>query len=171
MKNVALYIRVSTDEERQNINNQIDPLEKYAQSMSYQISNKYIDYVSGGTSNRPQFQQMLEDVKLHKFDILLVWSLDRFSRESILNTLSYLEILKRNKVAIKSLQESWLDTSDEGIGELLIAIISWVAQQERKRISERVKAGLKKAKNVGKRGKDKKSRKRLGYFKRWNSKK
>jgi DNA invertase Pin-like site-specific DNA recombinase len=40
------------------------------------------------------------------------------------------------------LQESWLDTSDEGMGQLLIAIFSWIAKQERQRISERTKAGL-----------------------------
>ena len=49
-------------------------------------------------------------------------------------------------MALKSLQESWLDTSDSGMGELMIAILSWVAKQERLRISERTKAGLKIAK-------------------------
>ena len=69
--------------------------------------------------------------------------------------------LKTHGIGLKSLQEPWLDISEDGMGELLIAIFSWVAKQERMRISERTKEGLKKAKNVGKRGKDKK--KRDGY--------
>ena len=87
-----------------------------------------------------------------------------------MNTLSYLKRLKENGVYIKSLQEPW-DTRDEGMGNLLIAIFSWVAEQERRRISERTKEGLKKAKNVGKRGKDKKPRRKSGYYLRWANKK
>lgn len=162
----AIYCRVSTDEIRklQDTNNQRNPLIKLAEAMNFEIIQEYIDYASGGDSNRPQFQQMLEDARHHKFDIILIWALDRFSREGILNTLSYLKILKQNNIALKSLQESWLDTRDEGIGELLIAIFSWVANQERKRLSERVKAGLKGKVNVGKRGKDKRPRRKSGYF-------
>ena len=87
--------------------------------------------------------------------------------------MGYLERLKRNGVAIKSLQESWLDTRDEGLGQLLLAIFSWVAQQERKRIVERTKAGLERAKREGKtlgrpKGKrDGKLRNRSGYFVRY----
>ncbi len=163
----VLYLRCSTDEIKQDINNQREPLIKLAQALDLEVIKEYIDYASGGNSNRPQFQQMLQDAKQHKFDIVLVWALDRFSREGILNTLSYLKTLKQNRVALKSLQESWLDTRDEGIGELLIAIFSWVANQEKKRISERIKAGLKGKQNVGKRGHDKKVRRKSGYLLRW----
>lgn len=163
MKGV-LYLRVSTDEERQSVANQRKPLEKLAEALGISIIEEYIDYASGGNSNRPEFQRMLKDARGHKFDIILIWALDRLSREGILNTLSYLKTLKNNKVALKSLQESWLDTRDEGIGELLIAIFSWVANRERKKISDRIKAGLKGKKNVGKRGKDKKKRKKGGYY-------
>jgi len=166
MKGV-LYLRVSTDEIRQDVENQREPLKKLAEALKIDIEREYIDYASGGNSNRPQFQQMLHDAKKHNFDIILIWALDRFSREGILNTLAYLKTLRQNHVALKSLQESWLDTRDEGIGELLIAIFSWVANQEKKRISERIKAGLKGKKNVGKRGKDKKVRRKGGYYLRY----
>lgn len=170
MKGV-LYLRVSTDEIRQDVNIQRVPLMKLAEALGIEIVFEYVDYVSGGNSNRPQFQAMLNEARGHRFDIVLVWALDRFSREGILNTLSYLRTLKQHKVALKSLQESWLDTRDEGIGELLIAIFSWVAQQEKKRISERVKAGIKGKANVGKRGKDKKDRRKSGYYLRWQREK
>ena len=158
----ALYVRVSTDESKQDINNQLNPLRKMAEALQLEVVEEYIEYASGGNSNRPQFKRLMEDAKMRRFSLILVWALDRFSREGILNTLSYLRTLKRNNVGLKSLQESWLDTSDEGMGELLIAIFSWVAEMERKKISERIKAGLKGKKNVGKRGKDKKRRKRGG---------
>lgn len=169
---IAVYCRVSKSEEgAQNPDNQLIPLRKMAESLNFQIVNEYIDRVSGATSERPQFQQMLEDAYSHKFDMILIWSLDRFSREGILQTLDYIKRLNQNHVSLKSLQESWLDTRDESLGSLLIAIFSWVAEQERKRISDRTKAGLKGKKNVGKRGKDKRPRRKSGYWNRWNKKK
>ncbi len=164
-KRSVIYARVSTEE--QNIDNQIEQLKTMQKQQKYIETGIYTDYIGGGSANRPQFQQMLKDARLRKFDIILVWSLDRFSREGMSNTLSYIKRLKQHKVALKSLQEPWLDTSDEGMGELLIAIFSWVAKQERLRISERTKAGLAKAKNVGKRGKDRKPRNKAGYYNRW----
>lgn len=166
----VIYARVSTSEERkeQDTENQLVPLRKYVESLNFELVKEFVDYASGGNSNRPQFQQMLSEARKHEFDIIFVWSLDRFSREGILNTLKYLETLKQNNVALKSLQESWLDTKDTGMGNLLLAIFSWVAQQEKQRISERVKAGLKGKKNVGKRGKDQGMRKKSGYWLRWN---
>lgn len=176
-KKTAIYLRVSKSDESQNPENQEKPLFKMADSLDLEVVGVYTDKVSGGNSNRPEFQQMLRDAKARKFDMILVWSLDRFSREGISNTLHYLEELKRNGVSLKSLQESWLDTSDEGMGQLLIAIMSWVAKQERVRISERTKAGLVRAKENGKSlgrpngSKDTKRRKKSGYLLRWQNNK
>jgi len=176
-KKAVLYCRVSKNDESQTTENQKEPLRKFAGSLDLEVVKEYQDYASGGSSNRSQFQQMLKDARNRKFDMVLVWSLDRFSREGISNTLHYLEELKKNGVALKSLQESWLDTSDEGMGQLLIAIFSWVAKQERLRISERTKAGLLVAKTNGKTlgrpngAKDTKRRKRSGYLLRWQNNK
>ena len=176
-KKCSIYLRVSKSDESQNPENQKEPLRKMAEMMGLEIVGEYIDMASGGNSNRPQFQKMLRDAKERKFYIILVWSLDRFSREGISNTLHYLEKLTGSGVALKSLQESWLDTSDQGMGKLLIAIMSWVAQQERQRISERTKAGLARAKANGKQlgrqkgSKDKGRRKKSGYLLRWQNKK
>jgi len=173
MKKTALYLRVSKDDESQDPANQLEPLLQMAESLDLEVVARYIDTTSGGSANRPEFQRMLKDARKHKFDMVLVWSLDRFSREGIGNTLAYLEKLKQARVGLKSLQESWLDTSDRGIGELLLAIFSWVAEQERTRISERTKAGLVVAKANGKKlgrpngSKDKARRKKSGYLLRW----
>jgi DNA invertase Pin-like site-specific DNA recombinase len=176
-KRAIIYMRVSKSDESQTPENQKEPLKRMAESLGLEIVGEYVDMASGGNSNRPKFQQMLKDAKERKFDIILVWSLDRFSREGISNTLAYLEGLAKSGVGLKSLQESWLDTTDEGIGKLLIAIFSWVARQERQRISERTKAGLERAKLNGKKlgrhvgSKDKGRRKKSGYLLRWQNKK
>jgi len=175
-KTSAIYVRVSKSDESQSPENQLVPLRKFAETLNYKVAKEYIDYASGGNSNRPQFQQLLQDAKHRKFDVILVWALDRFSREGILNTLGYLKSLRQANVGLKSLQEGWIDTTDSGMGELLIAILSWVADQERKRIIERTKAGLEIAKANGKTlgrpkgAKDTKRRKRSGYLLRWQNK-
>ena len=153
---VALYARVSKDEASsdgslQDPTNQIIPLKKYIEAMGWIINdeNIFIDRASGGSANRPEFQRMLSQVKQRHIDLILVWSLDRFSREGMINTLKYIQTLKEYKCGLKSLQEAWLDTSQEGVAELLLAIFSWVAKEERKKISERTKAGLAKLKEKG----------------------
>ena len=178
MKKVVIYARVSKNDESQDPQNQLNPLRDYAKALGGEIVEEYVDLASGGSGDRQRFLQMLNDADKHKFDLILVWALDRLSREGISNTLGYLERLKRNGVALKSLQESWLDTRDEGLGQLLLAIFSWVAQQERKRIVERTKAGLERAKRQGKRlgrpagVKDSRPRSKSGYYLRYmNNKK
>ena len=173
---IGIYARVSKSDESQDPRNQLSPLRSYAKSLGGKTVQEYVDMSSGGSGDRQDFVRMLEDADKRKFDLLLIWSLDRLSREGISNTLGYLERLKRNGVAVKSLQESWLDTRDEGLGQLLLAIFSWVAQQERKRIVERTKAGLERAKRQGKRlgrpagARDTKQRRRSGYYLRYQGK-
>ena len=151
---VALYARVSKDEASsdgslQDPENQLLPMRKFCEAMTWEISAEFIDKASGGSANRPRFQEMLSEVKQKHYDMVLVWALDRFSREGMINTLKYIQTLKNYKTGLKSLQEPWLDTSHEGVGELLLAFMSWVAEQEKKRISERTKAGLAKKKEAG----------------------
>src|SRR3989344_2657805 len=110
-KKCVIYMRVSKSDKTQDPENQKEPLKKMAESLGLKVVGHYTDMASGGNSNRPKFQQMLKNAKERKFDIILVWSLDRFSREGISNTLAYLEGLTKSGVGLKSLQESWLDTT------------------------------------------------------------
>lgn len=151
---VALYARVSKDEAAsdgslQDPENQLIPMRKFCEAMGFEVTKEFIDRASGGSANRPQFQAMLTEVRQKRFDMVLVWALDRFSREGMTSTLSYIKQLKTYKTGLKSLQESWLDTSQEGVAELLLAIFSWVAAEEKRKISERTKAGLAKLKAQG----------------------
>jgi DNA invertase Pin-like site-specific DNA recombinase len=170
---IAIYARVSKNDESQDPMNQVVPLRDYAKALGGEVVKEYVDLASGSNGDRTNFSQMWDDADKRRFDLLLASALDRLTREGISNTLGYLERLKRNGIALKTLQESWLDTRDEGIGQLLLAIFSWVAQQERKRIIERTKAGLERAKREGKRlgrpngSKDKKVRRKSGYLLRY----
>lgn len=165
------YLRVSTA--TQNPENQMAQIKRYCEALNVQIVKTYIDYDSGGRNDRREFQRMLDDSDRGMFDLLIIWSLDRFTREGISNTLGYLERLKRNGIAVRSVQESWLNTSDEGVGQLMLAIFAWLAKQERERIAERVRAGLDRAKRQGKRlgrppgSQDKKKRAVSGYHMRY----
>ena len=151
---VAIYTRVSKDEassdgKLQDPENQLIPLRKYCEAREWTISEEFTDRASGGDSNRPEFQRMLGRVRQRHFDVILVWALDRFSREGMTNTLSYIKQLKNYNCGLLSLQETWLDTTQQGVSELLLAIFSWVASEEKKKISERTKAGLQKLKAKG----------------------
>ena len=170
-KKCAIYTRVSKEE--QHPESQIQQLKKFVELSKWDIYKIYIDKISGRITDRPQFQQMLKDARTHKFDIVIVWSLDRFSREGIRNNLNYLERLKKHNVTFKSYTEPLIDTGQEGVWEIIFAILSWVAKREAIRISERTKAGLERAKAQGKQlgrpkgSKDKKVRSKVNYYKRW----
>jgi putative DNA-invertase from lambdoid prophage Rac len=83
---------------------------------------------------------MMGDARRGSFDVLLVWALDRVGRSMVDNLRDVLE-LGRLGVQIVSLREPWLDTGGP-VRDLLLAIFSWVAQQERLRFVERTKAGI-----------------------------
>lgn len=152
---VAIYARVSKDEASskgvlQDPMNQLVPLRKFCEAMEWNISAEFVDRASGGNSNRPQFQRMLGRVRQKHFDIILVWSLDRFSREGIVNTMSYIKQLRNYNTGLKSLQESWLDTKQEGVADIILSVMAWSAADESRKISERTKAGLARARAKGK---------------------
>jgi DNA invertase Pin-like site-specific DNA recombinase len=156
MIKVALYARVSLDEydpnkERfQDPENQLRPLRDFCKAMNYEIVKEYIDKASGANPARIEFREMMKDALLRRFSGIVVWKLDRFSREGIQPTMSYIKQLKDRGIWLKSMTESWLDTSQEGITEIVLAIMSWASAEERKKISERTKAGIARLKSLGK---------------------
>lgn len=148
---VAIYSRVSKDdvgERFQDPTNQTEPLKKFCKEMNWEVKFVFIDKKSGADSNRPEFKRMLAEARQHHFDLLLVWSLDRFSREPLLNTLSYLQQLKQHNIFLKSYTEN-VDTREGGTAELIMVILMWLAQDERNKISRRTKAGIQRRKNLG----------------------
>jgi hypothetical protein len=88
---VALYARVSTSDKRQDTENQLAQLSAFAASQKWTVVHEYVDRATGKRSDREQFQRLFEDASRHKFDLVLFWSLDRFSREGVLETLHHLQ--------------------------------------------------------------------------------
>jgi DNA invertase Pin-like site-specific DNA recombinase len=145
---VAIYTRVSGKSNKQDAANQSLQLIEYCQRHEWEYV-EYTDRMSGTKADRTAFLTMFEDARLKKFDLVLFWALDRFSREGVTETLNYLKVLDSYGVAWKSFTESYLDSTGM-FREAVIAILAAVAKQEHARLSERVVAGLRRAKREGK---------------------
>lgn len=153
---VALYARVSKDEasKTQNPINQLEPLRRHCHEQGWQVAKEYVDHVSGADSNRPAFNKMKKDAHQHKFQLVLVWKLDRFSREGILKTFSYIKGFKQFGVGVKSLTEAWLNPDEPAYYELLLGVMSWAAAEESRNISIRTKAAYQHKKRKAEKNKE-----------------
>lgn len=146
---VAIYARVSTKDKGQDTENQLIQLREYSKRMDWEVIKEFVEDISAsGKVARPMFESMMVHAYQKKFDLVLFWSLDRFSREGILATFQHLQRLNEYKVVWKSYTEPFLDSSGP-MGEIVIAIFASIAKQERIRMSERVKAGLDRVKLRG----------------------
>lgn len=153
----AIYVRVSTD--KQEVQNQLTQLREYCLRSNYHIFKEYADInVSGKDKSRPAYDQMFNDAHKRLFDLVLFWDLSRFSRAGTLYTLQKLKELENLGIDWESYQEPYFKSMGQ-FKDVVLSIIATVAKIEREKISERTKAGLRNARNVGKRGKDKKPRK------------
>jgi len=141
---IAIYARVSTLTRGQDVENQLAQLREFSQKMGWTITREYIDHASGAKREREAFQQLFADAAQRRFDLVLFWSLDRFSREGTLQTLQHLQRLTSYGVAWRSFSESYLDSLGP-FADVVISLLSTVAKQERIRIRERVAAGLARA--------------------------
>ncbi|HEV2521054.1 MAG TPA: recombinase family protein [Candidatus Acidoferrales bacterium] len=146
----AIYARVSTRDKGQSTENQAAQLREFCAALGWQIVAEYQDQESGGHSDRPQFQKMFADAAKRKFDTLVFWSLDRLSREGVLETLQHLNRLTGYGIGWRSFTEQYLDSTG-AFKDAVISILATIAKQERIRLSERVCAGLERAKRNGKR--------------------
>ncbi len=141
------YARVSKYD--QNLQLQIDALLNFG----CKIDDIFTDHISGAKSERPGLTQCLQT--LQQGDILTVWRLDRLGR-SMIHLVSLIEDFKKREISFKSLCDGAIDTTTAS-GELIFNIFSSLAQFERKLIQERTKAGLKAARERGKKGGRKKT--------------
>jgi putative DNA-invertase from lambdoid prophage Rac len=143
----AAYLRVSS--RGQDPENQQTELERLALVRGYDVRAVYVERGSATRGSRPIFDGMLADAHRGQFRVLLVWALDRFGRSLARNVNAVLE-LERLGVTVISVREPWLDTGGP-VRSLLIAIFSWVAEQETRRLGERTRAGLERARARGQR--------------------
>ena len=138
--NAAIYARVSTKDKGQTNENQLRELRAFAERLGYNVYKEYCDQESGGSAERPQFQQLFADAYQRRFDVVLFWSLDRFSREGVTETLNHLQRLTTTGVQFKSFTEQYLDSTGV-FRDAIIGFLAAIAKQERVRFSERIKAG------------------------------
>jgi DNA invertase Pin-like site-specific DNA recombinase len=145
---VALYARCSTANGQQDPEMQLRELRDYVASRGWQITDVYTDAgVSGSKDSRPALNRLMADAGRRKFDVILVWKLDRFGRSlrHLVNALAELEAIG---IAFVSLRDN-LDLATPS-GRLMFQIIGAMAEFERELIRERVKAGLRNARAKGK---------------------
>jgi DNA invertase Pin-like site-specific DNA recombinase len=144
---VAIYARVSTLNHGQDASLQTRELRQFAEARGWQLTDEYVDAgVSGAKDSRPELNRLMADAKRRKFDVVLVWKLDRFGRSlrHLVNALAEFESLG---ITFVSLSDN-LDLSTAS-GRLMFNIIGAMAEFERELIRERVKAGMKNAKAKG----------------------
>lgn len=171
----GVLFRVSSDS--QDSDNQIPDVEAFCAAHDWPIAARYTvsesawDVKDGG-AYRLAIGKALDDAWAGKFQVLVVWALDRLTREGAEGMLRLIRQFRERGCIIVSVQESWLNSSPE-VQDVLVAFAGWRAQEESKRRSERVKAGLARRQAeglpIGRQAgaKDHKPRRRSGYVSRW----
>jgi len=145
-KRTAIYLRTSTD--RQHTENQRPDVEQLVRARGFEVSAVFEEQVSAAAKVRPEYERMMKAAHAGEFGILVVWSLDRLGRSMLGNLQAVLD-LDRRGVQVVSVRESWLDSDMGPARQLLLGVMGWVAEQERARIGERVRAGLDRVKKKG----------------------
>lgn len=145
-KRVAIYGRVSTSGQSTDI--QLEECRQYAERCGYQVIGEYCDTISGttGKHEREALGRLLEDAFARKFDVAVVYSIDRLGR-SCKHCLEILESLKSHHCDFISIKQQ-IDTSSP-TGQLIFNIFASLASFERSQILERTALGRERAKARG----------------------
>lgn len=143
----ALYARVSTGE--QNCDLQLCEMREYAARRGWPVSAEYVDQgISGAKSSRPALDRLMADAAQRRFDVVLVWKLDRFGR-SVLHMNQALAQLRSYDVRFIATTQG-IDTDfNNPMAGFLLQILSAVSEFERALIRDRVTAGLRSARAKG----------------------
>ena len=136
----VIYARYSSEIQRdESIDGQLRECMAFAQRQGITILDTYIDRaLSAKTDNRPQFQKMIKDSGKRKFDVVIVWKLDRFARNRY-DSANYKAILKKNNVRVISATENISDTSE---GILLESVLEGMAEYFSAELAEKVNRGM-----------------------------
>lgn len=144
-KKAAMYVRVSTDEQETDM--QEVELREYCEKRGWSCVLYRDKAQSGAKNDRPALNQMLSDMRRRRFDVVVVWKLDRLAR-SLKQLLIIGEECRSLGVDLVSLRQN-IDTTLPA-GRLTFQILGAVAEFERELLRERVKAGMAQARRTGK---------------------
>ena len=144
MKRIALYMRVSSLDQRPE--SQLYDLQQLASQRGYEIVKEYTDKISGAKARRPALDALLYDARRRRFDVVMVWAFDRMAR-SVRHLLSVLDELGQLNIEFVSFREN-IDTGG-ALGRAMVVIVGAIAELERNLITERVRAGMRRARLEG----------------------
>ena len=135
----VIYARYSSDSQREeSIEGQIRECTEYAQRNNITILGTYIDRaLSARSADRPEFQRMIHDAEKELFEIVLVWKLDRFSRDRY-DSAHYKHILKKHNIRVVSAKEN-ISEGPEGI--ILESMLEGMAEYYSAELSEKIRHG------------------------------
>lgn len=139
----VIYARISTSEQSEHsLGAQVEECRAYVDKERYELTNVYMDDgYSAKNMNRPQLQQMISDLKQRKFNIIVIWRLDRLTRDTMDGLNMVKNDFKPYGVEFASINED-IDTSTPD-GYMMFTIRLSMAQNEREKIAERVSLGMK----------------------------
>ncbi len=143
---IAIYARVST-KNGQDPEMQLAELREYIRNRKWKIIGEHVDKdISGASDSRPELNRLMADANGRRFDVVAVWTFDRFAR-SVTHLLRALETFRALGIEFVSLSEN-IDTSTP-TGKMVFTVLASVSELERSLIGERVRAGLRNAKARG----------------------
>ena len=146
MKRVVLFCRVSSTNDRQNYDRQINDLTQLATTLNYQVEAVFAEKVSGAKKNmeRKELLKMIEFVNSHQIDKVLVTELSRLGRDT-LQVLQTLEVLNQNLISLYiqnyNIETLTPEMEINPMSQFLITILAEIARMERSSISNRLKSG------------------------------
>jgi len=148
MKCVA-YVRVSTKEQDEEV--QRKAIQEFARQKNIEILKWYVDKGISGSKmfkERPAGSQLLEELDQTKPECVVSWSLDRIGR-TMLDTVNTVMELEKKGCKVMTIKEEWLQTVDDNVRKLILSILAWVAEFERRRIRERQEEAWRQGKQKG----------------------
>ena len=140
IKNAVIYARYSSDKQTdQSIEGQISVIESFAKNNGYKIINQYVDKaISGRTNDRPSFLKMIEDSENQEFQYVIVYKLDRFSRNRYYSAI-YKHMLEENGVRVISATEYINPDSPDGV--LFESLLDGYSEYYSKELAQKVRRG------------------------------
>lgn len=164
----VIYARCSTDEKRQDVENQLKELRNYCERQDWKFEEHW-EYASGSKGVPPKLTKVLNQIKMGLYDVFLVYDLSRFSRLHPTTTTKMMDFIVEHNCRFLSLQDN-IDSKDEIKWLIVKPLLQYMAWIYSKNLSEKVKLGmrnaLEKGKHIGrpKGSKDKKQRSKKGYY-------